>query len=124
MTMAASIEQLSYELTADALSEQERTLSGLRTRAGTVLAAASIAGSFLGTKTSHGSLDVWAILALVAFALCLSCVTWVLLPHQFVFAFRGQALLAESDDRDVHDVTQAYRAAGSWIELWTLSLAS
>ena len=37
--MAESIEQLSFELTASALAEQERALSGLRTRAGTVLAA-------------------------------------------------------------------------------------
>jgi hypothetical protein len=33
-----------------------------------------------------------------------------------VFAFRGDALLAESDHRGVHDVTEAYRAAGIWIE--------
>jgi hypothetical protein len=39
---------------------------------------------------------------------------WVLLPHEFVFAFRGEALLAESDHRGVHDVTEAYRAAGLW----------
>ena len=51
--MAESIEQLSFELTANALAEQERALSGLRARAGTVLAAASIAGSFLGAKTGH-----------------------------------------------------------------------
>ena len=42
--MVDSIEQLSFELTANALSEQERALSGLRTYAGTVLGAASIAG--------------------------------------------------------------------------------
>jgi hypothetical protein len=110
-----SIEQLSFELTASALAEQERALSGLRTRAGTVLAAASIAGSFLGTKTSHGSLDVWGILAMVSFVLCLGSVIWVLLSHAFVFAFRGEALLAESDHRGVRDVTEAYRAAGIWV---------
>lgn len=56
--VAASIEDFSYQLTAEALAEQERALAALRTRAGTVLAAASIAGSFLGAKASHGSLDV------------------------------------------------------------------
>jgi len=34
-----------------------------------VLAAAPVSGSFLGTKVSHGSLDVWAVLALIAFVL-------------------------------------------------------
>jgi hypothetical protein len=32
-----------------------------------------------------------------------------------VFAFRGEALLGESDHRGVRDVTEAYRAAGIWI---------
>jgi hypothetical protein len=39
----------------------------------------------------------------------------VLLPHQLVFAFRGQALLAASDHEGIDDVTEAYRAAGIWI---------
>jgi hypothetical protein len=60
--MVASIEQFSYELTPNALAEQERVVAALRTRSGTILAAASIAGSFLGTKTSHGSLDGWGSL--------------------------------------------------------------
>jgi hypothetical protein len=33
-----------------------------------------------------------------------------------VFAFRGDALLAQSDELGVDDVTEAYRAAGLWIE--------
>lgn len=83
---------------------------------GTVVAAASISGSFLGAKANHGSLDIWAILALAAFVLCLASAIWILLPHTLVFAFRGDALLAESDHRGVQDVTEAYRAAGTWIE--------
>jgi hypothetical protein len=82
--VADSIEQLAYELSLNTLSEQERSVSGLRARAGTVLAAASIAGSFLGTRTTghalgswsifgtkvgHGSLDVWSFVALLAFLL-------------------------------------------------------
>lgn len=70
----------------------------------------------LGTKTSHGSLDALAVLGLIAFVLCLATVIWVLLPHELVFAFRGDALLAEADHEDVHDVNEAYRAAGIWIE--------
>jgi hypothetical protein len=114
--VAASIEELSYQLTADALAEQERALNALRTRSGTVVAAASISGSFLGAKVNHGRLDVWAILALIAFVLCLGAAIWVLLPHRLVFAFRGEALLAESDHQGVEDVAEAYRAAGIWIE--------
>lgn len=114
--MAVSIEQFSFELTAGALAEQERALNALRSRAGTIIAAASISGSFLGAKVSHGSLDAWAILALIAFILCLGSAIWVLLPHSLVFAFRGEALLGISDQQGVEDVAQAYRAAGIWIE--------
>ena len=100
--MAQSIEQLSFELTANALAEQERALAGLRARAGTVLAAASIAGSFLADKTGHGSLGVWGVLAMISFVLCVSTAIWVLLAHELVFTFRGQALLTgSSDHRDV-----------------------
>lgn len=114
--MAASIEELSYELTANALAEQERALNALRARAGTVLAAASISGSFLGAKVSHGTLDAWAILALISFVICLGSAIWVLLPHSLVFAFRGEALLGTSDQEGVEDVVQAFRAAGIWME--------
>ena len=114
--MASSIEELSYSLTIDALAEQERAVTSLRTRAGTVVATASISGSFLGARSSHTSLDLWAVLALVAFVLCLASAIWILLPHKMVFAFRGEALLAESDRAGVKDVTEAYRAAGRWIE--------
>jgi hypothetical protein len=114
--VAASIEQLSFELTSNALAEQERALSDLRARAGTVLAAASIAGSFFGAKTIHSSLGVRGALAMVAFALCFASSIWVLLPHSFVFALRGEAMLAVSDHRGVTDVDEAYRAAGIWVE--------
>lgn len=113
--MAASIEQFSYELTADALREQEHAVAGLRTRAGTVLAAASIAGSFLGARVSQGALDIWGVLALVAFVACVCAAIYVLLPHQLVFAFRGHALLAASDHEGIDDVSEAYRAVGIWI---------
>ena len=116
LRVVASIEEFSYELTAAALREQERSVTALRTRAGTVLAAASVSGSFLATKVNHGSLDVWAVLALVAFAACVGAAIYVLLPHRLVFGFRGQTLLAVSDHEGVDDLTEAYRAAGIWIE--------
>ncbi len=114
--MAESIEQLSYELTAKTLTEQERALSGLRAGAGTVLGAASIAGSFLGAKVTSGSLDASAILAMVSFALCFGCAIWVLLPHDLAFAVGGEELLALSDEQDVRDVAEAYRTASSWLD--------
>lgn len=114
--MAQSIEQLSFELSSDELAEQERTLSSLRSCASTVLGAASVASSFLVAKASHGSLDAWAILAMVAFVLCLACSVWVLLPHEFVFVFRGDSLLTASDRSGMSDQNEAYRAIGVWVK--------
>ena len=114
--MAETIEQLSYQLAAEALAEQERTVSGLRSRAGTVLAAASIAGSFLAAKTSAGGLGVWGALALAAYVSCVAAGLWVLLPHNLVFAFRGRPLLWASDGADGLEVGEAYRVIGSWIQ--------
>jgi hypothetical protein len=114
--MADSIEQLGFELTTAALAEQERALARLKTCAGTVLGASSVAGSYLGASMSNGSLNPWTILALVSFVFCFGCAVWVLLPHYLVFAVGGQELLADSDSREVRDVTEAYRAAARWIE--------
>jgi hypothetical protein len=114
--VAGSIEQLSFELTASALAQQERSLSGLRTCAGTILAAASIAGSFLATGISHSSPDSWGVLATVAFVACLGCAIWVLTPHKLVFAFHGAALLTLSDHGGPRALPDGYRTAGSWIE--------
>ncbi len=114
--MAQSIEELSYELTANALAEQERAFSGLRLCASTALGAASVAGSFLGAKAIHGSLDGWSLFALISFSLCGGSAIWVLGPHDFVFAFRGEIILAETGDEQAQDIREAYRAASVWIE--------
>lgn len=83
-----------------------------------MLAAASIAGSFFGAKTSHGSLGACGVLAMVSFAMCVGCAIWILLPHAFVFAFRGETLLAggDHDHRGASNVADAYRTAGIWVE--------
>jgi hypothetical protein len=114
--MAESIEQVGLSLTTQGLAEQERALSGLRTCAGTVLAAASVAGSVLGARASHVPLDAWDILAMLAFVCCLGSAIWVLMPHELVFAFRGDLLVAASDLGEPLDVRDVYRATGRWIE--------
>lgn len=112
--VAQTIEELSFELTANALTQQERAVSGLRARAGTVLAAASIAGSFLGAKISGGSLEVWGIAAMISFASCMGSAIWVSLPHRFVFAFPGETLLAMHAHGRIGGVTDAYGVVGAW----------
>jgi hypothetical protein len=128
--VADSIEQIAYELSVHTLGEQERSVSGLRTRAGTVLAAASIASSFLGSRATtklpdwsilgvhvgHGSLDVWSFLAVIAFLLTGGASVWILLPRRFVFAFEARTLLAASDEvAGGVEVADGYRALTLWM---------
>jgi hypothetical protein len=116
--MSESIEQISFRLTSSELAEQERTVAALRSCAGTILAAASVAGSFLAVAAQRGSLSFCDVAATGCFAICAMSAISVLLPHQFVFAFRGAALLRAGTDRSgPHSYEdEAYRAAGMWIE--------
>jgi hypothetical protein len=111
-----TIEQISFRLTADELAEQERTVAALRACAGTVLAAASVAASFLAASAGHRAPGGWALAAMLAFLLCSTSAIRVLMPHPFVFAFRGAALLRALQTGSPADVAEAYRAVEAWIE--------
>jgi hypothetical protein len=114
--MGDSIERLSFELTTAALAEQERASSAFRTGAGTILAAASVAGSFLGARGAQRPLDIWATIAVVAFVLCAGSAIWVLLPRELVLSFRGMKLIATSEALDLEEVGDGYRVVCDWIE--------
>jgi hypothetical protein len=110
--MSKSIEQLSLELTWRSFDEQERYLSSLRSGAGTVLGAASIAASLLATHIGR-TLNVWAAPAVIAYVLCLASALWVLLPRDLVVSLDGAELISDDDDA-VADISKAYRAAVRW----------
>jgi hypothetical protein len=57
--------RLALDLSRSAVTDQAERLGDLRTRAGTLLAAAAIAGSFSGV--THGTLDTVAVFALLAY---------------------------------------------------------
>jgi hypothetical protein len=116
--MSDSIEQISFQLTSSELAEQERTVAALRSCAGTILAAASVAGSYLAAAAQHDSFGFFDVAGMGCFALCAVSAISVLLPHRFVFAFRGATLLRTGADRSGSCVyeDEAYRAAGMWIE--------
>jgi hypothetical protein len=111
--VANSVQHLAYELSRGSLSEQEQRLSDLRTRAGTILAAASIAGSFLAAR--NGSIDTPAVLAIVAYLACVGAAIYVLLPHELVFEFRGSVVTALEYERG-GGLEAAYRAVTEWLE--------
>ena len=114
--MSDSIEQLSFELSVDALREQERALAGLRTRAAAVLATASVAGSLARAGADRGTLRVTGVCALASFVLALWSAIWIMLPHELVFSLRGQDILELADSLGSRDIGQVYRQTGEWID--------
>lgn len=64
------IERIAYEHALRAADVQERALADLRTRAGTVLAAAALVASFVGTAAVHHP-NSWGLAVAVACLLVL-----------------------------------------------------
>jgi hypothetical protein len=104
-------EQLAYEAAQRALDKQERLIDELRGRTGLLLAAVSLAASFLGREAFAGDpKEGLAILALGAFLIAVAASVYVLLPktEKFVFAMVGAGLyegLYEVKD----DLAEVYR---------------
>jgi hypothetical protein len=111
--VVSDITRLAVELSRSAVTDQAERLRDLRTRAGTLLAAAAIAGSFAGT--THGAIDTAAAAALVFYVVCVSAGIFVLLPHSLATEFRGSVLLDVSQEVDATD-DEAYEAAVRWLE--------
>ena len=107
----AEFEQLAYEAAQRALDKQERLIEELRSRTGLLLAAASLAASFLGREAFAEDPKRWlAALALLAFLVAVAASVYVLMPKRdkFVFSLVGSGLyegLYEVKD----DLAEVYR---------------
>ena len=92
--MAGDLERLAYETALRALDKQEGLLEELRARTGILLAASSLAASFLGRDAFQdpGSTTV-AILALAAFVVSVAASVYILMPKRaLLFSQSGPAL--------------------------------
>jgi hypothetical protein len=101
----AIYERLAYEAAQRALDKQERLLEELRSRTGLLLAAASLAASFLGREAfARDPKRGLALLAVLAFLMAVGASVYILLPkrNKFVFALVGarlyEGLYAVRDD--------------------------
>ena len=80
--MPADLEKLAYDSALRALDKQERLVEELRARAGIVLAASSLAVTFLGGRGFGGPGPVaLAAVAMLSFVVSVSAVAFVLLPR-------------------------------------------
>ena len=114
--MPTSIAEAGYELSQSAISEQNERLSELRGRAGTLLAAASLAASFLGGQAIRaGDISVLGGFAVAAYLLCIAGCIKVLLPHRLVFSFRGSTLIEVARQAQA-DLDETLEVATGWFE--------
>ena len=111
--MVSDTSKLALDLSRSAVNDQATRLSDLRSRAGTLLAAASIAGSFSGV--THGEIDTAAAAALVAYVSSVGACIFVLMPHSLSTEFRGGILLDVSREAGATD-DETYEAAVRWLE--------
>jgi hypothetical protein len=92
------ISQIAYEASVRAIQDQAGVLDSLRTRAGTVLAAAALVSSFLGGQALGEVSDVrvWSLTtaAICAFVLSAVFALLILWPFEFRFSLSARALLA------------------------------
>lgn len=133
--MADSPAALAYQEAVRRITEQRSRLDSVRTRAATLLSAASIVTSFLGaealkdptSKPGVGSaadrtLQCAELIAIGAFVgVCIVCL-WILLPKRkgWTFGFKPAKLIKDYVDRpassdDTSDLKQVQRNLALWL---------
>lgn len=148
--MAGDFEKLAYEAALRGLDKQERLLEELRTRTGVLLAASSLAASFLGQQAFQDpSPRGLAIMALAAFVVSIATSVFILLPKKnLIFAEAGAGLYEglyavredmpevyrrlaydldrfwELNDQRINWLTRAYTVAAGALVIEILSLAA
>jgi hypothetical protein len=111
--MTATLEELLYSTATRALDQQERQVTELRARTGTLLAAAALSASFLGaTAVDRDGISIVAALAILALAGVVGLTLYVLVPHAFGFALDvrelHQALFDDAADLRLVHLRVAY----------------
>jgi hypothetical protein len=129
--------EIAYEASLRRLDKQERLLDELRARTGLLLAAASLAASFLGRPALDAEPVALGILALAAFATSMASSLYVLMPKKnLVFALVGSRVYEElyefSDAPDevhrrlTYDLDRFWKANDDILQrvFWTFRLAT
>jgi hypothetical protein len=88
-----TLEEITYEAARHAVADQESLVSGVRQRAGTLVAAHAVVASFLGgTVLRSGGLGGWDWLAVLALVVALAIAAALLAPWRLTFAVDARDL--------------------------------
>lgn len=111
-----SIEEVAYSQASRTLSMQEASIESARARSAQILAGAAVATAFLGGQglSSSDGFPVLAWLAMSAFFLVVSLVTYNLWPREFEFELNANTILDPGwADREMPEV---YRHLAGFME--------
>lgn len=107
------LEKLVYEAALRGLDKQERLLEELRARTGVLLAATSLAASFLGQQAfQHPGSGVLAVIALTAFVTSISAGVFILVPNEDLYFSEGGSGLYQDLYGVRNDMAEVYRRLG------------
>lgn len=103
-SVPSSVEEVAYDASIRSIERQYSALANLRTRAGTLLAAAALVASFLGAqaiRSNAGSLSSgWVALGIAALVAVLGLVLAILWPHPFTFRLSATVILEDHAGTD------------------------
>jgi hypothetical protein len=108
--MDNELARLAFEASVRSLDKQERLLDELRARTGLLLAASSLAISFVGRPVFQEADTIVLVLGLVAFAISIAASVYVLVPKpaKFVFSLEGSAVFEQLYEFR-EDMSEVYR---------------
>jgi hypothetical protein len=115
--MAATPEELAYELSRATFDGQAQTESALRDRAIALLQAASVVVPFAGIAISKGPTVVAVpfVLAVVSYGFCAYFCASVLFPGDVHVGISGAAFLEDARESDAN-LTQMHATAASYLD--------
>jgi hypothetical protein len=115
-----TLEEIAYLASMRSLDKQEAVLDELRARTGILLAASSLAASFVGPAATSGG-PIWALILIgLAFAASTGLCVYILVPRRngFYFSMAGSKIFEElyAFRDDVGDVQRrlAYQLDRFW----------
>jgi MFS family permease len=119
--MDHTLEKLAFDEAQRAITQQQASLEAIRTRAVALLAAATVAGGFLGGQTVGAGgrgLGGWAAAALVTFFILGLLTVYILVPRaRWTFSNNIDGLIAEADALTEEARAVEYRA---YLRDWAL----
>lgn len=98
--MADTVEKLAYDEAVRGLESQRASLDALRTRTGTLMAAAALVTTFIGGRALKGDNSAWTVVAIIAFVAVVVMSFMVLLPWKLHFALPPAQLIVDYVDPD------------------------